>query len=129
MLKRPANDGVVIQPFSISDPHRALLADFDIDGSKLKPAHREWLDGVATFLRKHPIPHGTGKWTVTITGRASKTGSDSHNGWLSKQRAEAVRNYLLPKLPGVSFEVALAALGGVLTIQRGDRRERKGPLS
>ena len=77
----------------------------------LRPAHVVWLDGLATFLRRRAFPPTKGKWVITITGRASKTGSDYHNRRLSERRCSVVRKHLANKLVGVSIEFAPTYLG------------------
>ena len=67
---------------------RILLYNFDIDGHDIKREHREFLD-------KHVVPMMDRDGTVAISGRASRTGSDQHNGTLSEKRAKEVFKYLL----------------------------------
>jgi hypothetical protein len=94
-----------------SNVPRVLLADFGVDLDILRPKHVEWLDGLGRFLRAHAFPPTKGKWVITITGRASKTGSDYHNRYLSERRCNAVRKYLAMRLVGVSIEFAPTYLG------------------
>ena len=103
-------NGIADQDMASNVP-RALLADFGVDSDILRPAHVVWLDGLATFLRRRAFPPTKGKWVITITGRASKTGSDYHNRRLSERRCNAVRKHLANKLVGVSIEFAPTYLG------------------
>jgi hypothetical protein len=101
----------IVDKDNTSNVPRALLADFGVDSSVLRPDHVVWLDGLATFLRRHAFPPTKGKWVITITGRASKTGSDYHNRLLSERRCNEVRKHLGMKLVGVSIEFAPTYLG------------------
>ena len=101
----------IVEKDNASNVPRALLADFGVDSDILRPDHVVWLDGLATFLRRRAFPPTKGKWVITITGRASKTGSDYHNRLLSERRCNAVRKHLASKLVGVSIEFAPTYLG------------------
>ena len=101
----------IVEKDNASNVPRALLADFGVDSDILRPDHVVWLDGLATFLRRRAFPPTKGKWVITITGRASKTGSDYHNRRLSERRCNAVRKHLASKLVGVSIEFAPTYLG------------------
>jgi outer membrane protein OmpA-like peptidoglycan-associated protein len=66
-------------------PTEFLLFNFDIGSSKLKPAHERFLNqGILTILEAN------GEHKVGLVGRASRSGPDSLDLKLSRQRAEAV---------------------------------------
>src|SRR5467141_3260878 len=66
-------------------PTELLLFNFDIGSSKLKPAHERFLNqGILTILEAN------GEHKVGLVGRASRSGPDSFDLKLSRQRAEAV---------------------------------------
>lgn len=92
MLKKTSKAGLVAER-SVRPPW-AFLADFDIDGATLKRLHKRWLDEriVAAVKAKAHVP-GVSK--VRLTGRASQTGSDAHNHWLSNERVRSVWHYIL----------------------------------
>ena len=83
-----------------------FIDNFDIDGYDLKPEHRaeldrrfrqNWVSGSDGFI--YPVD----RMYVFLRGYASRTGHSlsqpnshqSHNDWLSQQRVNAVRNFLL----------------------------------
>lgn len=91
-------------------PSRALLADFDIDGATLKKHHKQWLrENVIDPARaKRSTPGG---WTIGLVGRASKSGTDSYNLWLSEQRLRAVESFLALQSDGIPFHFVRVPLG------------------
>lgn len=62
---------------------------FAFDSAELKPEGRRDLDQLATDVRNMPYER------ITISGHASRTGSDDYNMQLSARRAQAVRDYLV----------------------------------
>lgn len=74
---------------------------FDTNQAVIKPSAKETLDKVSVVLAAFP----TGK--VTVTGHADSRGSDSVNMKLSRDRAEAVKTWLLAK-SGASSERVIA---------------------
>jgi outer membrane protein OmpA-like peptidoglycan-associated protein len=61
---------------------------FDVDRAVVKPASQENLNNLAKILDKYPDTD------ILIEGHTDSTGSDEHNLTLSRQRAQAVANYL-----------------------------------
>lgn len=62
---------------------------FPFDSAELKPQGRTQLDQLAKEVRDMPYDR------VTVTGHASRTGTDEYNMRLSERRAQAVRDYLV----------------------------------
>ncbi len=65
---------------------------FELATAKLKPESEPILNQVAGIIRAHPEIRG-----VRVEGHASAEGSLDFNMKLSKERAEAVRKYLIDK--------------------------------
>lgn len=108
VLKKTSKEGFVF-PRS-ENPKGAFLADFDIDGASLKKDHKDWLeDNVIRPVRAKGS--SSGGWQIELNGRASKSGSDAHNMWLSDQRIQAVANYLYKQLSGLPFTFVPRVLG------------------
>lgn len=61
---------------------------FDVDKAAVKPASKENLNDLANILNKYEDTD------ILIEGHTDSTGSDEHNLTLSRQRAQAVANYL-----------------------------------
>lgn len=80
----------------------ALDADvfFDFDQAVLRPEATAALEEVAAVLGQRAPA------TVHVEGHTDAVGDDTYNQRLSEQRAAAVRDFLAPRLPGVSFAVA-----------------------
>ena len=99
MSKKSTVDGIVLD--RSATPPWGLLADFDIDKSDLKKLHRQWLDErVVDPIIAASVSPVRSRWHIELTGSASQTGSDEHNRILSIARIDAVRRYLLARLPG-----------------------------
>ena len=107
-LKKTSENGVVF-PRSIN-PTGAFLADFDIDGTIVKKDHRDWLKNEIVDPANAKRSR-VGFWSIDLIGRASKSGSDAHNKWLSEQRAIAVHSFLWPKLAGIPVFYNVSSLG------------------
>ncbi|MES0873475.1 OmpA family protein [Sinimarinibacterium thermocellulolyticum] len=76
--------------------------NFENDSAVLTPESREILDGVADSLKSQP------NLRVEIGGHTDSIGNDTYNDILSRQRAEAVRQYLIAR--GVAAD-RLVAMG------------------
>ena len=116
-LKETSKNGFVF-PRS-ENPKGAFLADFDIDGAKLKQDHKDWLD--ENVVKPATAKGSTaGGWHIELAGRASKSGSDGHNMWLSDQRVRAVQSYLDSKMAGLPFMFIPRVLGESAPIDAGE---------
>ena len=65
--------------------------NFDVDKSIIKNSSFKELDALVTILKANP------SYNLEISGHTDNTGSDKYNMQLSKERAEAVRAYLIKK--------------------------------
>jgi outer membrane protein OmpA-like peptidoglycan-associated protein len=69
----------------------AILDNFDINKSDLKPDHKTKLDDIVTKMKANPALN------AQLGGAADLTGNKAFNQALSLKRAEAVRAYLVDK--------------------------------
>jgi hypothetical protein len=71
----------------------ALLYDFGVGSTVLKPEHQDWLDtNVPPFLVRTTSGKGEGLYRIFLIGLASPTGPDGLNRSLSKLRATNVED-------------------------------------
>lgn len=82
--------GGKVLPFPSPNPIDELLYNFAIDSFELRSEHERFLDHVVAFV---DLP-GSGPFTVSIDGFASRTGTAKHNQKLSEDREQAVENYI-----------------------------------
>lgn len=68
----------------------ALPVHFEFDRARVRPVDEPLLDRFAATVRKH-MPRGV----ITVEGFADRAGSDAYNRELARERAEAVRSYLV----------------------------------
>ena len=64
---------------------------FDTDKWNIRPSSYRDLNNVVRILKEKK------DWKLNISGHADPRGSDEHNAMLSRNRANAVRNYLISK--------------------------------
>jgi outer membrane protein OmpA-like peptidoglycan-associated protein len=82
-------------PSSESEQRDNLLRDFDINDHRLKPAHKRALDELIKFMSEDFRQRSrSSRWTVSIAGLASRTGTEAHNDILSAMRAACVERYI-----------------------------------
>lgn len=108
MLTKTSPNGFVF-PTSVR-PAGAILADFDIDGTRVKSDHTDWLDDhivKPALARKYR----NGVWVIDLTGRASQSAGEEHNLQLSWRRVRAVQSYLMPRLAGVPVQMFTGGQG------------------
>ena len=99
---------------------RAILTNFDVDGSALKHEHTQFLDGYVV-----PIMAGKQPARIFLRGEASHPGSDEHNLELSKRRADSVVTYLRSRgVPDARMKVEAAgeSVAGSLLAENADAR-------
>lgn len=94
---------VVLAPLPEPKVGEAVRLDqvyFDSDESRLLPQSGPSLDQLAALLQSHP------QWRVLIGGHTDNTNTQAHNLLLSRERAEAVRQYLIGKgIPAARLRV------------------------
>jgi hypothetical protein len=111
------NGGVLVTE-DTSSSVKARLWGFSVNDAELKPAHKQFLDGLIAHLQKGG--GAKGGWQIGLLGEASRSGSMSQNAALGVSRAGKVRQYLEGRLRGgtpVTF--AAASAGEVLAWARG----------
>jgi hypothetical protein len=118
MLHRTSREGFAC--LNSSTPFEAILYDFDIDGAKLKSAHKHFLDTVVVPAIRCDQSDSSKKWHVLVEGRTSRSGTDQHNGPLSKQRAQNVLDYILDRVPK-EFLVAAVGKGEIPAALAGEK--------
>jgi hypothetical protein len=110
---------------------QALLYNFDINSSELKPEHCNW---ITRTIGVHPppspgvdvTPQRTINMTWSLVGLASRTGSDALNWRLAKRRAEAVSTAIWLLDPGLlPDEIKFGVGRGVGSIRRPEGRSRR----
>jgi OOP family OmpA-OmpF porin len=72
---------------------KTALSNLEFESAKatIKSTSFTYLDGLAELLKKHP------EWSVKLSGHTDNTGKAASNLKLSKDRAAAVKNYLVSK--------------------------------
>ena len=80
------------EPEIITDTITVPAIFFETDKAILKPAFRKLIDSLAAQLANKNIV------SIHIEGHTDNAGTTAHNVVLSKNRAEAVRNYFLRKM-------------------------------
>lgn len=92
----PAKEEPPVAPPPVAPPPPAVLdipvfnnVLFDYDKSFLRPEGRQVTDQVVEFMKAHP------ETVTTITGHASKEGTDAYNMALGQRRADSVRDYMV----------------------------------
>ena len=92
---RPTGPGTIAREGGFVDNWlgcRLLFANFDVNSTSLKTEHERWLQAVVDVFQG--FAHRDNRVDF-IQGRASPTGPEAHNVTLSRERAAAVRAYLL----------------------------------
>lgn len=69
----------------------ATAVEFEVNKAKIKPTSFALLDEIVELLKKYPA------YVMNLDGYTDNTGSDKVNDRLSKERAEAVRDYFISK--------------------------------
>ena len=77
------------QPAVAPEPSREYRVYFEFDRAGLLPEAQQILQGVTALAKQEPGLH------VVLVGKADRTGSDSYNMRLSRERADRVRDALV----------------------------------
>lgn len=101
-----------------------LDIEFDVDQADIQREDKEKFAVIGTFLKKYP------ETTAVIEGHTDSVGTEEHNMKLSKDRAEAVVNYLVDKLHIDRARLTAVGYGstrplGDNTTQEGKRQNRR----
>lgn len=84
------------QPSLFSNPlEEFTISAFQTNSAALQTAHTEMLQTIAVNLNQNPLQFGD---FVTIWGYTDSSGEEAHNRELGRQRADAVRQYLISLL-------------------------------
>ncbi len=71
----------------------ALPIQFDLNSAELRDEAKAFLDEVGRMLTMEQFRQGR----LSIEGHTDATGPESYNEWLSRKRAETVKNYLISR--------------------------------
>jgi len=85
---KPYQLEIALQPVEPGSVTALRNVFFDTDSATLKSTSLSQLNQVVTFMQKNQ------KWIVEIGGHTDNTGTEAHNLELSKQRAQAVVQFL-----------------------------------
>lgn len=105
----PAPDAAAIEPSSPAPvPAKVTFSAntlFDFDEAGLKPEGRQALDAFVADLGDADF------FLITVTGHTDRLGSNAYNRDLSKQRADAVKTYLVETAEITSDKITARGLG------------------
>jgi outer membrane protein OmpA-like peptidoglycan-associated protein len=79
---------------------------FDTDHARVKAVSYRIVEALADYIKAHPELE-----RVSIEGHADEMGDDTYNAWLSRARAESVRNLLVRRYQVDDHVVVLKAWG------------------
>ena len=100
VLEFPVPDGVSQRLF--------LLHNFKIDGAALRPEHKQYLEGLAQWMRSRPLSD----WQIFVEAHASRTGTEQHDDVLSEDRYLVTRAFLESQLLGAGIDAARLRIYG-----------------
>lgn len=92
---------------------------FDTDKASIKPESEKALQQIIDYLNEHP------KVNIIVVGHTDMTGEFSHNLKLSKERAEAVTNYLIKTGKIDSKRLASDGVGPLCPVSTNDTEDGK----
>jgi OOP family OmpA-OmpF porin len=79
------------KPVIIEKGRQTLNVEFDFDKSTIKKGYYQDIDNLAGVMKQYP------DLNVVIEGHTDSIGSDAYNEKLSRERADAVKNYMVEK--------------------------------
>jgi peptidoglycan hydrolase-like protein with peptidoglycan-binding domain len=85
-----------------------LLHNFKIDGASLQPEHKQYIEGLAKWMRSGP----GGGWQVFAEAHASRTGAARHDDLLSEDRYLVTRAFLESQLLRAGVDAARLRIYG-----------------
>lgn len=80
---------LALAPQAAQTPRLELVFEFEFDSKTLRRAHRDDLERMVRFMRRHPDA------TARLEGHTDDRGSRTYNQTLSEGRAHAVRDHLV----------------------------------
>jgi outer membrane protein OmpA-like peptidoglycan-associated protein len=115
---------LALAPANVAKPHKAsLLITFAVDSAKLTRESHGMLDLMADAMQSEALAGAT----FSIEGHADPRGDETHNLYLSQQRAESVMAYLVERR-GIAKERLQAKGKGsseLLNVQKQDAPENR----
>ena len=100
VLEFPLPDGVSQRLF--------LLHNFKVDGAALRPEHKQYLEGLAQWMRSRP----RSDWQIFVEAHASRTGTKQHDDVLSEDRYLVTRAFLESQLLAAGIDAARLRIYG-----------------
>jgi outer membrane protein OmpA-like peptidoglycan-associated protein len=100
VLEFPLPDGVSQRLF--------LLHNFKVDGAALRPEHKQYLEGLAQWMRSRP----RSDWQIFVEAHASRTGTEHHDDVLSQDRYLVTRAFLESQLLRAGIDAARLRIYG-----------------
>jgi len=85
----------------------ALPIQFDLNSAELQEEAKPFLDEIGRMLTMDQFRQGR----LLIEGHTDATGPESYNEWLSRKRAEAVKNYLISRFAIEPHRLRIVGLG------------------
>ncbi|MFZ3104863.1 MAG: OmpA family protein [Smithella sp.] len=79
------------KPVIIEKGRQTLNVEFDFDKSTIKKGYYQDIDNLAGVMKQYP------DLNLVIEGHTDSIGSDAYNEKLSRERADAVKNYMVEK--------------------------------
>jgi OOP family OmpA-OmpF porin len=79
------------KPVIIEKGRQTLNVEFDFDKSTIKKGYYQDIDNLAGVMKQYP------DLNLVIEGHTDRIGSDAYNEKLSRERADAVKNYMVEK--------------------------------
>ena len=109
-LRHTERSMVEAEQVYVSDTITIPAVFFETDKSKLKPVFRKLLDSLSLKLKQREVA------TIEITGHTDIRGTEEHNVTLSTQRADAVRDYMLAKMPELQDRISSSGRASTLPV-------------
>jgi len=95
----------IILPVFITDTINIPAAFFETNSARLKPSFKKMMDSVAIVLEQKKVSK------IDVVGHTDNKGKSEDNMILSLARAQAVKNYLIDKLPQYADNTFIAGKG------------------
>lgn len=103
------------QKTEIKNPSKFNIL-FDFDSADINK-HTTTLDGMANFIKSHPMKD------ITVEGHTDNKGSESYNMKLSQSRAKAVKNVLVDQYGIQSMRLKAVGFGETMPIDTNETKQ------